>query len=142
MLVSDILNAKGNAVIAATPRMTVAEAAQLLTQRRIGALVVLEDERLAGILSERDIVRALATCGTGCLDAPVSSLMTARVQTCAKADSIAEVMEVMTEQRVRHLPVVELGRLAGMISIGDVVKWRLEEQAEEVRQLSAYVAGM
>lgn len=142
MLVSDILKAKGNAVISATPRMTVAEAAQLLTQRRIGALVVLEGERLAGILSERDIVRALATRGTGCLDAPVSSLMTARVRTCTKADSIAEVMEVMTEQRVRHVPVVERGRLAGMISIGDVVKWRLEEQAEEVRQLSAYVAGM
>ncbi len=142
MLVSDILNAKGTAVISVAPRMTVAEAAQLLTQRRIGAVLVLEGERLAGILSERDIVRALATRGAGCLDAPVTSLMTTRVRSCGTADSIAEVMELMTEHRIRHVPVVERGQIAGMISIGDVVKWRLEEQAEEVRQLSAYVTGV
>jgi len=141
MLVSDILKSKGNAVISAAPSDSVAEAARVLTERRIGALVVLEGERLAGILSERDIVRALARQGPGCLQGPLSALMTAKVVTCTPGHSIAEVMEVMTNSRIRHLPVVEGGRLAGMVSIGDVVKWRLEEAQEEVRQLAAYVAG-
>ena len=141
MLVSDILKSKGNAVISAAPGDSVAEAARVLTERRIGALVVLEGERLAGILSERDIVRALARQGPGCLQGPLSALMTAKVVTCTPGHSIAAVMEVMTNSRIRHLPVMEGGRLAGMVSIGDVVKWRLEEAQEEVRQLAAYVAG-
>jgi len=141
MLVSDILKSKGSAVISATPGDSVAEAARVLTERHIGALVVLEGERLAGILSERDIVRALARQGPGCLEGPVSALMTAKVVTCTLGHSIAEVMEMMTNSRIRHLPVVDKGRLAGMVSIGDVVKWRLEEAQEEVRQMAAYVAG-
>jgi CBS domain-containing protein len=141
MLVSDILKAKGSAVIGAAPGATVAEAAALLTEKRIGAVVILEDGRLAGILSERDIVRTLAKEGPGCLAGPVARLMTAKVLTCTPAHSIAEVMEIMTNSRIRHLPVMEGERLAGMVSIGDVVKWRLEEAQEELRQLSAYVAG-
>ncbi len=141
MLVSDILKAKGSAVISAAPGSTVAEAAALLTDKRIGAVVILDGERLAGILSERDIVRTLAKEGPGCLNGPASRLMTAKVVTCTPAHSIAEVMEIMTNSRIRHLPVMEGERLAGMVSIGDVVKWRLEEAQEEVRQLSAYVAG-
>lgn len=141
MHVSDILKAKGSAVISAAPGSTVAEAAALLTDKRIGAVVILDGERLAGILSERDIVRTLAKEGPGCLNGPASRLMTAKVVTCTPAHSIAEVMEIMTNSRIRHLPVMEGERLAGMVSIGDVVKWRLEEAQEEVRQLSAYVAG-
>ena len=141
MLVSDILQSKGSAVISIAPGESVAEAARLLTEKRIGALVVLEGERLAGILSERDIVRALARQGPGCLEGPLSALMTAKVVTCRPGHAIAEVMEMMTNSRIRHLPVVEKGKLAGMISIGDVVKWRLEETQEEVRQMAAYVAG-
>ena len=141
MHVSDILKAKGSAVISAAPGSTVAEAAALLTDKRIGAVVILDGERLAGILSERDIVRTLAKEGPGCLNGPASRLMTAKVVTCTPAHSIAEVMEIMTNSRIRHLPVMEGERLAGMVSIGDVVKWRLEEAQEEVRQMAAYVAG-
>ncbi len=141
MHVSDILKAKGSAIFSAAPTMTVAEAAGILTDKRIGALIVLEGERLAGILSERDIVRTLAKEGPGCLAGALSRLMTAKVVTCTPGHSIAEVMEIMTNSRIRHLPVLENDRVAGMVSIGDVVKWRLEEAQEEVRQLAAYVAG-
>lgn len=141
MLVSDILRSKGSAVFGVAPGVSVAEAARQLTEKRIGALLVLEEGRLAGILSERDIVRALAKQGPGCLDRPVATLMTAKVVTCTPGHAIAEVMETMTQSRIRHLPVMEGGRLAGMVSIGDVVKWRLEEAQEELRQMTAYVAG-
>lgn len=141
MLVSEILEAKGSAVFAIAPEASVAEAARQLSERRIGALVILEEGRLAGILSERDIVRALARQGAGCLERPVSALMTAKVTTCRPGQPIAEVMETMTRHRIRHLPVLEEGRLAGMVSIGDVVKWRLAEAQEEVAQMTAYVAG-
>ena len=141
MLVSDILQSKGSAVIAIAPGESVAEAARLLTEKRIGALVVLDGERLAGILSERDIVRALARQGPGCLEGPLSALMTAKVVTCRPGHAIAEIMEMMTTSRIRHLPVVEKGKLAGMISIGDVVKARLEETQHETEALKAYIVA-
>ena len=139
MLVSDILQSKGSAVIAIAPGESVAEAARLLTEKRIGALVVLDGERLAGILSERDIVRALARQGPGCLEGPLSALMTAKVVTCRPGHAIAEIMEMMTTSRIRHLPVVEKGKLAGMISIGDVVKWRVAEYEREQEALQDYI---
>ncbi len=141
MLVSDILKAKGSAVVSIDPQASVAEAAAVLAEKRIGSLLILEGDSIAGILSERDIVRALARQGAGCLEGPVSQLMTARVVTCSPAQSISDVMEMMTQGRFRHVPVLDGGRLAGMISIGDVVKWRLEEAQEELRQMTAYVAG-
>jgi CBS domain-containing protein len=141
MLVSDILKTKGSAVVAVPLTMAVSDAAKLLAEKRIGSVLVLDKEKIAGILSERDIVRTLAAEGASCLDGPVSRLMTAKVVTCRPDQSISDVMELMTTGRFRHVPVVEDGRLAGMISIGDVVKWRLEEAQEEVRQLAAYVSG-
>lgn len=141
MLVADILKSKGSAVVTAPPSLPVAEAARQLADRRIGSLLILDGDGVAGIVSERDIVRALATQGPSCLDRPVSELMTRKVVTCPTSATIAEVMELMTTGRFRHVPVVEDGRVAGIISIGDVVKWRLEEAQEEVRQMAAYVAG-
>ena len=141
MLVSDILRAKGSDVVSAPPTMHVAEAARLLAEKRIGSLLILEEDRIVGILSERDIVRAVAKEGPVCLEGPLSRLMTAKVVTCSPTQSISDVMEAMTKGRFRHVPVVAEGKLAGMISIGDVVKWRLEEAQEEVRQMTAYVAG-
>lgn len=141
MLVSDILKAKGSEVVAVSPSLPVSDAAKLLAEKRIGSVLVLNGQKIAGILSERDIVRTLAAEGASCLDSPVSRLMTSRVVTCRPDQSISEVMELMTSGRFRHVPVVADGRLVGMISIGDVVKWRLEEAQEEVRQMAAYVSG-
>ena len=141
MLVSDILKSKGNTVVSAPPSLSVADAARLLAEKRIGSILIMERDKVAGILSERDIVRTLANEGPGCLDGPVSRLMTAKVVTCTPGQTIADVMEMMTSGRFRHVPVIADGRVAGMISIGDVVKWRLEEAQEEVRQMAAYVAG-
>ena len=141
MLVSDILKSKGDVVVTAPPGMPVAEAARLLAEKRIGSILILDRGKVAGILSERDIVRALANEGPTCLDGPVSRLMTAKVVTCTPAQSIGDVMQMMTTGRFRHVPVMDNGKVASMISIGDVVKWRLEEAQEEVRQMAAYVAG-
>lgn len=141
MLVSDILKSKGSNVVSAPPSLRVADAARLLAEKRIGSILILDRGEVAGILSERDIVRALATEGPACLEGPASRLMTARVVTCEPSQTIADVMEMMTTGRFRHVPVVDDGKVAGMISIGDVVKWRLEEAQEEVRQMAAYVAG-
>ncbi|MEQ8396754.1 CBS domain-containing protein [Thalassobaculum sp.] len=142
MLVSDILKTKGTNVVTVAPDTPVGAAVATLAEKRIGCIVVTTDGgALAGILSERDVVRVLAEQGGDVLDEPVSALMTPKVVTCAPSQTIAEVMEMMTSGRFRHVPVVQDGRLAGMISIGDVVKFRLEETEEEVRQLAAYVAG-
>lgn len=141
MLVADILKSKGSAVVTAPPSLPVSEAARLLADKRIGSILILDRGKVAGILSERDIVRALATEGPSCLDGPVSGLMTRKVVTTTPSQTISDVMEMMTTGRFRHVPVVEGERVVGMVSIGDVVKWRLEEAQEEVRQMSAYVAG-
>ncbi|MBU0723992.1 MAG: CBS domain-containing protein [Alphaproteobacteria bacterium] len=141
MLVSDILNAKGNDVVTAAPHTLISEAAKILAENRIGSVLVMNGAQLAGILSERDIVRVLAAEGAACLDGPVSRIMTAKVVTCRPDQTISDVMQMMTNGRFRHVPVMAEGKLAGMISIGDVVKWRLEEAQEEVRQMAAYVTG-
>ncbi|MCR9071943.1 MAG: CBS domain-containing protein [Alphaproteobacteria bacterium] len=142
MLVSDILKTKGTNVVTVAPDTPVGAAVATLAEKRIGCIVVTTDGgALAGILSERDVVRTLAEQGGDVLDEPVSALMTAKVVTCTPSQTIADVMEMMTSGRFRHVPVLQDGRLAGMISIGDVVKFRLEETEEEVRQLAAYVAG-
>ena len=142
MLVSDILKTKGRDVMTVAPDVPVGDAVSMLAEKRIGSVVVTTDGgTVAGILSERDVVRVLAEKGGDVLAEPVSMLMTSKVVTCAPQQTIAEVMEMMTTGRFRHVPVMEHGRLAGMVSIGDVVKFRLEETQEEVRQLAAYVAG-
>ena len=144
MIVSQILLNKGSAVLTVAPDATAVEAARTMNERRVGALVVRRGQgKLEGIISERDIVVALAEQGPEASGRPVSSLMTPaeRLITCAPTDSIAHIMAVMTDRRIRHLPVIESGRLAGIISIGDIVKARLMETLAEVEAMAAYVRG-
>jgi len=142
MNVEAILKAKGRQVVTIAPDAAVSDAVQLLRRMGIGALVVSTDaKRPDGILSERDIVHALADRGTEALELRVSDLMTRRVVTCAPGDTIAELMAEMTRSRIRHLPVVEHGRLVGLVSIGDVVKNRLEEMEFETTSLRQFIAG-
>ncbi len=143
MLVSKILETKPNGgVITVTPDSAVSEAAALLSEKGIGTVVVSADGYgLDGILSERDIVRALGKGGPGCLHDPVSKLMTANVKTCGPGDQAVAVLGTMTEGRFRHMPVVEDGKMIGLISIGDVVKARLAELAMEKDALEGMIMG-
>lgn len=145
MLVKTILKAKarGAGVVTVSPDITVAEAARTLATNRIGALIALEEGgAIAGILSERDIVRGVALQGEGCLRAPVRDLMTAAVLTCHEDDSVESLMQTMTSKRIRHLPVVDGdGRLVGIVTIGDVVKSRLDQADMEVDNLRHYVVA-
>lgn len=140
MRVSGILAAKGATVATIAPTATAAEAADLLRLRGVGALVVSADGRhIDGIVSERDLVRRLAERGEHMLAEPVSTLMTKQVQTCAPDDHVEDLMRRMTDLRARHLPVVVDGVLSGIISIGDVVKWRVTELEDEARHLHDYI---
>ncbi len=142
MLVETILKEKGADVVSVAPAMTVAEAARILSARRIGSVLVRnEDGGIAGILSERDIVRGIAEQGAASLGLPVSALMTRDVVFASPADTLDSVLAVMTERRFRHLPVLDQGRLVGLISIGDVVKRKIEEVTEEAEGLRAFVQG-
>jgi CBS domain-containing protein len=140
MNVETILKGKGRSVVTIAPNATITEAVDLLRRKGIGAvLVTAGDGAIAGILSERDVVHALADRGAALLDLPVSALMTRHVFTCKPQDSVADLMAQMTERRIRHLPVVEDGRLAGIVSIGDVVKNRLDEVEEEATTLRQFI---
>ena len=142
MIVSQILKAKGSDVATIAPDALVSEAAARLASGRIGALVVSGGGgAIAGIISERDIVRALAVAGAVALDSKVETLMSRNVATCSPADSLESLMREMTARRVRHLPVTKEGRLAGIVSIGDVVKHRLDELERERAMLVSYVAS-
>lgn len=140
MTVRSILSTKGSDVVTIEPQASVAAAAQRLAERKIGALVVTGAERrVIGILSERDIVHALATQGAGALEKPLSEVMTRKVVTCSQADTISSVMERMTDGKFRHLPVIEQSRLIGIVSIGDIVKQRLNEMEREQSALRNYI---
>jgi CBS domain-containing protein len=140
MTVSRIIATKGTDVITTQPHRTLQEAARVLAEKRIGAVIVTgADGSLKGILSERDIVRAIAKSGGAALDEPVSRHMTADVITCQETDLISDVMAEMTRGRFRHVPVVSNGKLAGMVSIGDVVKHRIAETEAESRSLRDYI---
>lgn len=143
MLVSQILKSKPTAgVITIAPEATIAEAVALLSGRKIGAVIVSSDGQHAqGILSERDIVRALGQSGAACLTDSVASLMTSRLVSCQRGDEAQEVLQKMTDGRFRHMPVIEGGELAGLISIGDVVKARLEELHAEKDALEGMIKG-
>lgn len=143
MNVQSILAAKGNAVATITVTSTLSEAVAALRDHGIGALVVSADgNRIDGILSERDVVRSIASHGDDTMHLTVGSAMSSNVITCAPADSIDTLMEMMTERRIRHLPVLALdGAIAGIISIGDVVKYRLVELENENSQLHDYIDG-
>ena len=140
MLVARILQDKGGHVISVGPDTPVIEAARVLAERRIGAVLVMSGDRIMGILSERDIVRGLGTAGAEVLDSPDTRLMTADVVTARPEDRLVDIMRLMTERRFRHLPVLgEDGRLLGIISIGDVVKYRLAEVEHTAEALSDYI---
>ena len=143
MNVQSIIGAKGPVVATITQTATLREAVEALTERRIGALVVSGDGRaIEGIVSERDIVRATATGGPTALDASVGSVMSTDVVTCSAGDGVDRLMSLMTDRRIRHLPVVDQrGHLTGIVSIGDVVKARLSELEEENHALSEYITG-
>jgi CBS domain-containing protein len=143
MNVKAILAAKklGGDIISIEPTADLATAAKLLSKHRIGSVVILgAGERLVGILSERDIVRALSEQGAGALALPVGQVMTRDVATCGEDDTVASIMERMTAGRFRHMPVVANGRLVGLISIGDVVKLRVEEIEGESEAMRDYIA--
>lgn len=140
MTVAAILSSKGREVATTTAAKTVADAAALLARKKIGALVVVEGERIAGIISERDIVRAIAATGGAALTEPVDAIMTRTVVTCTEAETIDSVMARMTRGRFRHLPVVRSGKLDGIISIGDVVKARISQVEREAEDMRAYIA--
>jgi CBS domain-containing protein len=140
MTVKSILSSKGRDVATIEPTATLEAAIALLAQRRIGALVVLGPERrLIGILSERDIVRVLATQGAGALSAPLAQVMTRKVSTCSESDTVSAIMEQMTAGKFRHVPVLDQDRLVGIVSIGDVVKYRLGEMEREQEALRDYI---
>ncbi|MDQ1155305.1 CBS domain-containing protein [Brevundimonas sp. SORGH_AS_0993] len=141
MFVAEILKTKGNAVFTVTPDLSVAGACRELEQRRVGALVVCDGDRVAGVFSERDVVRALASEGPAALGRPVSAYMTEKVIVAEPREPMAALMTRMTDRRIRHLPVMESGRLVGVVSIGDVVKAQIAEHAQEAESLRTYIAG-
>ena len=141
MTVSAILKEKGDEIFSLSPGQSLSEAAEMLAEKRVGALLVLDGDRMAGILSERDIVRALAAKGASVLESPVADTMTRKVRHCEPSDTVSRVMEIMTEGRFRHLPVMEGGDLVGFISIGDVVKRRIGEVQQEAESIREYVAA-
>jgi len=142
MSVAHILKQKGNAVITVEPSQTLQDVAGILAKHRIGAVIVVDPAGgLAGIVSERDVVRALANEGAAALTRAASEFMTAKVRTCSLRDTEAGLMGLMTEHRIRHLPVVDDGKLAGMISIGDVVKLRIELIEREAEEMKSYIAS-
>jgi CBS domain-containing protein len=141
MIVNRILSLKGRDVITIDTNRSLSDAAQALAEHRIGALLVIGAQgSVAGIISERDIVRAVAAQGAASLQEPLSRFMTAKVLTCTGETSINDVMELMTRHKFRHLPVVEGGSLVGIISIGDVVKLRMEEVEGEAEAIRNYIA--
>lgn len=141
MAVSHILKQKGRNVLTVTPKASVKEVADILAKNRIGAVVVEKDGGIAGIVSERDIVRSLAEHGAGVLAKSAADIMTSKVRTCSEGDSEAELMGLMTQHRIRHLPVAANGKLTGMVSIGDVVKFRIEAIEREAEDMKTYIAS-
>jgi CBS domain-containing protein len=141
MTVSHILKAKGRDVITAGASAKVSDIARTLSEKRIGAVVITGiNGRIEGIVSERDVVRHIGREGAKALDLPVSAIMTKNVRTCHETDSGQDLMALMTEHRIRHVPVVVDGKLSGMVSIGDVVKNRIEAIEREAADMKAYIA--
>ena len=142
MQVNDIISRKGSMVATIAPERPVSEVVEVLRAHEVGALVVSSDgSSIEGIISERDIVRRLASAGGRLPDLSVADVMTADVHTCSPQDTLAELMEVMTTQRIRHLPCAVDGRMCGIVSIGDVVKGRLTELEDESKRLHDYISG-
>jgi CBS domain-containing protein len=141
MGIATILAGKGHDVETVLPGTRVGEIVGTLNTRRIGAVLVVEGEQVVGVVSERDIIRGLCAEGQDVLQLTARDIMTSPVVTIAPTDSVADAMELMTGRRVRHLPVIEAGRLVGLVSIGDLVKRRIEEAEQEALALKDYIAA-
>ena len=140
MTVRAILDTKGHHVESIQPGAQLSDAIKLLGEKKIGAVLVLNVAgRIEGILSERDIVRVLSERGAGVLEEPVSNVMTRKVVSCRQSDTVSGIMEMMTLGKFRHLPVVEDSKVVGLISIGDIVKWRVQEYEREQEALREYI---
>ena len=139
MTVRAILDSKGHHIVSIEPDIKLSDAVKILSERRIGAVLVIKNQRIEGILSERDIVRVLGARGAAVLDEPVSETMTRKVMSCREVDTVAAIMEQMTSGKFRHLPVIEGEQIVGLISIGDVVKWRVMEYEREQEALRNYI---
>ena len=139
MTVRAILDTKGHQIQSVEPEAKLSAAIKVLSERKIGAVLVMSKGRIEGILSERDIVRVLGERGAAVLDEPVSAVMTRKVISCKQNDTVAAIMEMMTSGKFRHLPVLEGERVVGLISIGDIVKWRVREYEHEQEALRDYI---
>jgi CBS domain-containing protein len=139
MTVRAILDTKGHQIESVELDARLSAAIKTLAERKIGAVLVMSQGRIEGILSERDIVRVLGERGAAVLDEPVSAVMTRKVVSCKQADTVGAIMEMMTSGKFRHLPVVEDGQVVGLISIGDIVKWRVREYEAEQEALREYI---
>ncbi|MFY9956472.1 CBS domain-containing protein [Bradyrhizobium sp.] len=139
MTVRSILDSKGHQVLSVEPDAKLAAAVKILGEKKIGAVLVMSQGRMEGILSERDIVRVLSERGAHVLEEPVNGVMTRKVVSCRQSDTVAGIMEMMTLGKFRHLPVVEDGKVVGLISIGDIVKRRVQEYENEQEALQNYI---
>jgi CBS domain-containing protein len=137
--VRQLLDKKGRQIFSIAPGTAVLEAIRLMAERHVGALLVMEGETLSGIVSERDYARKVILMGRSSADTPVRDIMTAAVITVQPETPVEKCMQVMTERRVRHLPVIEAGRVVGMVSIGDLVKAVIAEQQQHIEQLESYI---
>ncbi len=140
-LVKQLLQGKGTAIFSIAPTAPVLDAIRLMAEKSVGALIVMEDSRLVGILSERDYARKVILLGRSSKDTPVSEIMTSSVLTVAPGDTVNHCMKKVTEHRIRHLPVVDGNTVVGMLSIGDLVKAVIDDQAEQLEHLQKYIAG-
>lgn len=139
MLVRHVLDRKGRATHAIGPDATVLEALRRMAEHEIGALLVMQDDGVLGVVSERDYARKVALLGRASRETPVSQIMSAPAVTVSPDDTVEACMRLMTDKRIRHLPVLERGRLVGVLSIGDLVKSILGEQKQTIEQLEAYI---
>jgi CBS domain-containing protein len=139
MTVRAILDTKGHQITSVEPEAKLSAAVKILGERKIGAVLVMSAGRIEGILSERDIVRVLGERGAAVLEEPVSAVMTRKVVSCKQSDTVSAIMEMMTRGKFRHLPVLDGERVVGLISIGDVVKWRVQEYEREQEALREYI---
>jgi CBS domain-containing protein len=139
MTVRAILDTKGHQIQSVEPETRLAAAIKILAERKIGAVLVMSQGSIEGVLSERDIVRVLGERGAAVLDDPVSAVMTRKVISCKQTDTVSAIMEMMTTGKFRHLPVLEGDRVVGLISIGDIVKWRVREYEAEQEALRDYI---
>lgn len=139
--ISSVLNRKGREVFSIPPSTCVYDALEIMADREVGAIIVMEDGRLAGVVSERDYARKVILQGRSSRDTAVSEIMTEDLVTVTPRHTIDECLKLMTDHRVRHLPVMDGGVVAGVVSLGDLVKWIISAQEEEIQHLHAYITG-